>query len=59
MRDRVLIESLITELGCGRYVIRSDGNYGEFIVERFSDVSEKIIPMFEKYQLKGENRYDF
>ena len=35
----------------GRYVPKS--GYGEFIVEKFSDINEKILPLFETYKLQG------
>ena len=58
-RDEILIKSLINELGCGRYFPRSNKNYGEFIVEKYSDIAEKIIPFFEKFQLQGVKHYNF
>ena len=33
--------------------------YGEFVVEKFTDINQKIIPLFEMYQLKGMKREDF
>jgi hypothetical protein len=51
---------LISTLNCGRYIPKS--GYGEFIVEKFSDVRNKIIPIFEEYKLHGiklKNYEDF
>ena len=59
LRDEELIRSFITILGCGRYIPRSTRAYGEFVVEKFSDISLKIIPLFEKYKLNGIKRNDF
>ena len=40
-------------------ISRSNKDYGEFVVEKFSDISLKIIPLFENYQLHGIKRHDF
>ena len=49
-RDKELLESLIQTLNCGRYITKPD--CGEFIVEKFTDVRDKIIPIFEKFKLR-------
>ena len=59
LRDEEFMRSLFTILGCGRYIPRSNQDYGEFVVEKFSDINQKIIPLFEQYQLKGVKRWDF
>ena len=59
LRDEELMRSFVTKLGCGKYIPRSNKAYGEFVVERFIDINQKIIPLFEKYKLKGIKRYDF
>ena len=59
-QDKDLLESLIQTLDCGRYI--SKLNYGEFVVEKFTDIRDKIIPIFEKfklYGLKSKNYKDF
>lgn len=59
-RDRDFLESLISTLNCGRYISKS--GYGEFIVEKFTDVSDKVIPIFEEFKLhstKSKNYEDF
>ena len=58
-RDESLIRNIIATLGCGRYVARSNKEYGEFVVEKFSDIIEKIIPLFEKYSLQGVKAKNF
>ena len=57
--DEEFMRSLITILGCGRYIPRSNKDYGEFVVEKFSDINQKILPLFEQYQLKGIKRLDY
>jgi hypothetical protein len=54
-----LMGSLVYFLGCGRYYQPLGYNHGEFIVQRFFDLDEKIIPFFEKYPLVGDKRQDF
>jgi hypothetical protein len=59
-RDEVFLKSLISTLNCGRYIPKS--GYGEFVVEKFTDVRDKIIPIFEKFKLHGikaKNYEDF
>jgi hypothetical protein len=58
-KDAELMKSLIYYLECGNYYPASNQNSGEFIVTRLSDITEKIIPFFEKNQIKGEKSYDF
>ena len=60
VRDEELLKSFISNLNCGRY-IPSPG-YGEFIVEKFRDVFDKVIPIFEEFKLHGiksKNYEDF
>lgn len=57
IRDKDLLESLITTLNCGRYIPKS--NCGEFIVEKFSDLNEKVIPIFEEFKLQGWKSNNF
>jgi hypothetical protein len=60
VRDEEFLKSLISTLNCGRYIPKS--GYGEFIVEKFTDVFDKVIPIFEKFKLHGvksKNYEDF
>jgi len=59
-RDEDFLKSLISTLNCGRYTPKS--GYGEFIVEKFTDVNDKVIPIFEEFKLHGiksKNYEDF
>ena len=59
-RDEDLLKSLISTLNCGRYIPRI--GYGEFIVEKFTDINDKVIPIFEEFKLQGvksKNYEDF
>jgi hypothetical protein len=58
-RDEGLINSLVNLFGCGR--LKLDKRYPviEFVVTKFSDISEKIIPFLEKYPLHSAKSLDF
>lgn len=53
------MESLISYLGCGYYVVRDDKDFGEFVVTKFSDITEKIIPFFDKHKIIGVKSQDY
>jgi hypothetical protein len=57
-RDEELLKSLVSFLGCGIYYARSEHNFGEFIVTKFSDITDKIIAFFEKYPIQGVKSLD-
>lgn len=57
-RDKILIESLISSLDCGRFVTTSDDKV-QFRVEKFSDNSEKIQNFFCNYNIRGVKSEDF
>nr|YP_010121876.1 LAGLIDADG endonuclease [Monilinia fructicola]QRF72252.1 LAGLIDADG endonuclease [Monilinia fructicola] len=56
-RDEDFLKSLVSTLNCGRYIPKS--GYGEFIVEKFTDVSNKVIPIFEEFKLHGIKSKNF
>ena len=58
-RDEKLLKSLVEYLGCGIYYARSEHNFGEFIVTGFSDITEKILPFFDKYHILGVKSQDY
>lgn len=59
IRDKQLMESLVSYLKCGRYVARNNKYLGEYICTKFSDIDEKIIPFFKKYPIVGVKGLDF
>jgi hypothetical protein len=60
IRDTELLKSLINYLGCGKYYIRPlRPMYGDYLVTKFKDIQDKIIPFFEKYPVKGVKFDDF
>jgi len=60
-RDVALLKTFIDYLGCGRYSKQYGENAaaGYYIVTKFSDMSQIIIPFFDKYPLQGTKLKDF
>ena len=58
-RDRTLFESLRTLLGCGRIQEETKRPVINFIVTKLGDIINIIIPIFEKYHLKGSKILDY
>ncbi len=56
-RDNEIIKKLVAYFDCG--YIYENPNSTIFQVERFSDISNKIIPFFKKYLILGVKYYDF
>jgi len=57
IRDEMLIRSLVDYLDCGRVFIYD--NALKFEVYKFSDLVDKILPFFQKYNLGGVKLHDF
>ena len=57
-RDAALLKSLVQFFGCGSFR-PSSNNCVNYDVEKFSDISTKIIPFFDKYPLQGAKVLDF
>lgn len=54
------MERIVSYLGCG--FISERGDILDFQVTKFSDITDKIIPFFEKYPIRGvklDNYNDF
>lgn len=56
-RDIVLMKNIREYLGCGAYY--SSENIGEFVVSKFLDIKDKIIPFFDKYTILGNKSLDY
>jgi len=57
-RDKILLQSLINFLDCGR--INKHGELGiDYVISKFSDIENKIIPLFKKYPIIGVKNKDF
>lgn len=57
IRDEQLMNSLIEYLGCGN--INKKKEVFEYQVSKHSDLTEKIIPLFNKYPIIGQKYEDF
>jgi hypothetical protein len=57
-RDAKLLTSFEKYLECGS-VYKQTEDIFVFLVTRFADINEKIIPFFSKYQIHGVKRLDF
>jgi hypothetical protein len=57
-RDEWLINSLVNIFGCGRSKLDKRNPVIEFVVTKFSDITEKIIPFFDKYPLHSAKSLD-
>lgn len=58
VRDEELIKNLIHYLGCGRIENPQNGVVN-FIVSKFKDNTDKVIPFFQKYPIIGVKALDF
>jgi hypothetical protein len=58
-RDYKLIKSLITYFGCGGLNENIKGSCVHFVVAKFAENSEKILPFFSEYKIIGEKSKDF
>jgi len=58
-RDEKLLISFSGYFSCGKYYPNMKTGVGEFLVEKFSDIDEKIIPFFLKYKITGVKFRDF
>lgn len=58
-RDDELMRNLVIYLNCGILIFPGGGAAVRFQVSNFSDIVEKIIPSFQKYNIKGEKWKDF
>lgn len=57
-RDSILLNTLIDYFGCGR-VNKHGKNVKDFVVTKFSDIKNIIIPFFKNYPVMGVKYKDF
>jgi len=50
------MKKLIKYLGCGSLSLDPRSPAVEFVVSRFSEINDKIIPFFAKYPLLGKKK---
>lgn len=58
-RDLNLMKKLITYLGCGRVEENLNASMSYFVVTKFSDILDIIIPFFDKYPIQGVKSLDY
>jgi hypothetical protein len=51
--------SLVDSFDCGKCYPRSGKDFVEFKVRTISDITEKILPFFQKYPIIGVKRLDY
>jgi hypothetical protein len=62
LRDELLLRSFISFFGCGLFNYHSGKSKlgsGVFIVRKFADISNKILPFFKDHVIRGIKREDF
>lgn len=59
IRDEVLLTKFVDYLGCGRITKASKRSDITFVVSKFRDIKEKIIPFFHNYPLQGVKSRDY
>ena len=57
-RDKLLMNSLANTLKCG-IVSKHKNNAVVLTISIFKDIYNKIIPLFEEYNIKGVKAFDF
>lgn len=53
------MENFIHYLGCGRIETPNKGIAVIFVVSKFKDIMDKVIPFFQKYPILGVKALDF
>lgn len=58
-RDELLMSSLVSYLGCGKYIKRNNRDTGSYWVSKFADIHEKVLPFFQEHKVRGIKWNDF
>lgn len=58
-RDKLLMNFLINILGCGNVYDSSNENAAELRISKFNEIKEKMIPFFNKYEIRGVKTLDY
>ena len=53
------MEKFITTFECGRIELKLSRSAVYFVVTKFQDITDKIIPFFDKYTIKGVKASDY
>lgn len=57
--DREILQKIKSTLGCGKINISRKGQEVRYAVNNINDLAEKIVPLFNKYQLRAKKKHDF
>jgi hypothetical protein len=57
LRDYKLINKFVSLFNCG--IFRLNSKYASYTVNKFSDIQNKIIPLFKEYTLQGSKLANF
>ena len=58
-RDTELLKNFIAIFDCGRIELKLDRSAVYFVVTNLKDITDKVIPFFEKYSIKGVKYSDY
>jgi hypothetical protein len=58
IKDKLLLKTLANVLDCG-HVYKHSKNGIVFMVFKFEDINNKIIPLFYKYKIRGIKALDY
>ena len=58
-RDIELMKLLVFSLKCGRIELALNQSAVYFVISDFKDIFEKLIPLFDKYNIKGIKALDY
>jgi LAGLIDADG endonuclease len=53
MRDVLLMNNFLGIFNCGYITKYSNRNIVNFVVTKFNDIYNKLIPLFNQYEIKG------
>lgn len=58
-RDEELMGMLISALGCGRIELALKQSAVYYVVTKYQDILDKLIPLFDNYPIKGVKALDY
>ncbi|MDP3974677.1 MAG: LAGLIDADG family homing endonuclease [Candidatus Jorgensenbacteria bacterium] len=56
--DREILEKIKETLQCGNVIVNRRG-MAQYSVSKLDDLALKVVPFFEKYQLRAKKQHDF
>jgi intein/homing endonuclease len=58
-KDKLLLNKLVSILGCGKVYERKNSNTVVIVFSNFDEIYNKIIPLFNEYKIKGNKALDY